>query len=239
MSTPREIHIERKTFRGADGTPVVAVEGLHLVLPPGSLTALIGPSGCGKTTTLRIVAGLDTDFEGRIVLPPDPRIGFVFQEPRLLPWRTVEQNVRLVLDRPDDADPGPLLESLGIADMRGRFPTELSLGLARRVSIARALVIRPDLLLLDEPSASLDEATAGRLRALILQVWSDYRPTTLLVTHNIREALTLADRLVLLAPRPGRVVGEVILDRPQPQRDDTWIEATRADLVRRFPGTVA
>lgn len=239
MSEPLEIHVAQKVYRGAEGGTVEAVRGLDIAVPAGGFTALIGPSGCGKTTSLRILAGLDTDYEGRVVLAAGTRIGFVFQEPRLLPWRTVDENVRLVLDRPDAFDPGPLFEELGLGEMRRRYPTELSLGLARRVALARALAIRPDVLLLDEPFTSLDETTAQRLRQLVLEVWRRHRPTTLMVTHNVREALQLAERLVLLAPRPSRVLAEIPLEAPQDARDEAWIEDRRAALVRDWPGIVA
>lgn len=239
MSAPLEIHIDRKIYRGAEGGTVEAVRGLDIAVPAGGFTALIGPSGCGKTTSLRILAGLDTDYEGRVVLADGARIGFVFQEPRLLPWRTVRQNIRLVLDRPDETDLRPLAADLGLGDMLDRFPTELSLGLARRVSLARALAIRPDVLLLDEPFTSLDETTALRLRQLVHDVWAKYRPTTLMVTHNVREALQLAESIVLLAPRPSRVVAEIPLDTPHAARDEAWVEERRAELVRAHPGLVA
>ncbi|WP_075215718.1 ABC transporter ATP-binding protein [Mongoliimonas terrestris] len=238
MSAPLELHIKKKTYQGAEGGEVEAVRDLHLLAPAGSLTALIGPSGCGKTTSLRILARLDTRFEGTIGLPPAARIGFVFQEPRLLPWRTVEQNVRLVMEG-GGADLDALFAELGLEDMRNRFPTELSLGLARRVSIARALAIEPDVLLLDEPFTSLDETTAQRLRQLVLTVWRRYQPTTLMVTHNVREAIQLAERIVLLAPRPSHVVAEIVLDTPHEQRDEVFVEATRTDLVGRYPGLIA
>lgn len=239
MSAPLEIHITRKLYEGAEGGQVEAVRGLHITAPAGSLTALIGPSGCGKTTALRILAGLDTDFDGTIVLAPSARIGFVFQEPRLLPWRTVDDNVRLVLDKPDSFDPQELFAVLGLEEMRNRFPMELSLGLARRVSIARALAIEPDVLLLDEPFTSLDETTAQRLRQLVVDVWHRYRPTTLMVTHNIREAIQIAERIVLLAPRPSRVIAVEAIDRPHADRDEAFIEARRSELVERYPGIVA
>ncbi|MBH0236988.1 ABC transporter ATP-binding protein [Methylobrevis albus] len=238
-SRPVEVRIDRKVFHGANGGEVEAVRGLDLSIAAGSLTALIGPSGCGKTTTLRILGGLDHDYDGSVSVGPETRIGYVFQEPRLLPWRSVDQNVRLVLDDPDAVDLTAIYGRLGISDMGRRFPGELSLGLARRVSIARALAIRPEILLLDEPSASLDETTAQRMRALILDVWQADRPTTVLVTHNIREAIQLADRLVLLAPRPGRMIGDVAIDRPQDARDTAFIETLREDLIRRFPETIA
>ena len=239
MSVPLEINIARKVYQGAEGGTVEAVRGLDLTVPAGGFTALIGPSGCGKTTSLRILAGLDTAYDGTVAMAPGTRVGFVFQEPRLLPWRTVERNVRLVLDGARTADLGPLFAELGLAEMRNRFPTELSLGLARRVALARALAIEPDVLLLDEPFTSLDETTAQRLRQLVLTVWRRRRPTTLMVTHNVREALQLAERIVLLAPRPSHVVAEIRLERPQEARDEGWVEAQRAEMVRTWPGLVA
>lgn len=239
MSAPIDLHIARKTYRGAEGGTVEAVRDLRLHVPSGGFTALIGPSGCGKTTSLRILAGLDTDFEGTIGLPSETRIGFVFQEPRLLPWRTVEANMRLVHEKPDAFDPTPLFADLGLMEMRNRYPTELSLGLARRVSLGRALAIDPDVLILDEPLTSLDETTALRLRQLIVKVWQKRRPTTLMVTHNVREALQIAERILLLAPRPSRVVTEIRLDRPQEERDEAYVEAMRSALVRDWPLLVA
>src|SRR5262249_59750201 len=130
----------------------------------GEVAALVGPSGCGKTTLLRIVAGLDRDFDGHVAFPADGRLAMVFQEPRLLPWRTVEQNVRLAAPRASDAGLEMLFQTLGLNAHRDHYPGELSLGLARRVALARAFAVEPDLLLLDEPFRSLDDALAARLR---------------------------------------------------------------------------
>jgi ABC-type nitrate/sulfonate/bicarbonate transport system ATPase subunit len=158
--------IDSKTYLSADGTPVEVVRGLELRLEAGSFGALIGPSGCGKTTILRIAAGLDPDFRGEIRTPGAGRLGMVFQEPRLLPWRTVEENIRLALpaQRERRRSDGTLIEILGLGSHLARYPGELSLGLARRAAIARAFAVRPDFLLLDEPFVSLDEAVADRLR---------------------------------------------------------------------------
>ena len=200
------------------------------------MTVLMGPSGCGKTTLLRIVAQLDDQFTGEIEIPGDARLGLMFQDPRLLPWRTVRQNIELV------AAPGftkkdfdRLADALGIADMLPRYPQELSLGLARRVALARAFSTQPDLLLLDEPFVSLDEKTADRLRRLLLEVWSERPTTALLVTHNAREAIQLADQLVLLAPRPTHVLAVETIDMPQDKRDPKIIDEIHADLLERYP----
>lgn len=239
MSAPIDLHVVRKTYRGAKGGTVEAVRDLSLHVPEGGFTALIGPSGCGKTTSLRILAGLDSDFEGTVGLRKDARVGFVFQEPRLLPWRTVEANTRIVLDRPDAFDPTRLFAELGLSEMRNRYPTELSLGLARRVALGRALAIEPDVLILDEPLTSLDETTALRLRQLIVSIWARRRPTTLLVTHNIREAIQMADSILLLAPRPSRVVAEIPIDRPHALRGAAYVEEKRTEMMDRWPGIVA
>jgi ABC-type nitrate/sulfonate/bicarbonate transport system ATPase subunit len=234
-----EIRIEDKTYRGADGTPVPAIRDLELEVRPQSMTVLMGPSGCGKTTLLRILAGLDSDFTGMVHVPENTRIGVMFQEPRLLPWRTVRQNIQIVAEDLSNAELERLATSVEIADKLPRYPQELSLGLARRVALARAFAPRPDLLLLDEPFVSLDERTADRLRRLLLEVWSARPTTAILVTHNAREAILLADELVLLAPRPTHVVAVVPISVPQAKRDPAMVEEIYADLLKRHPANFA
>ena len=231
-----EIRIEDKTHVGADGTLVPAIRDFVLEVAQESMTVLMGPSGCGKTTLLRIVAGLDDRFVGEVDVPAGARIGVMFQEPRLLPWRTVQQNIELVA-APDfgPADLEWLAQAVGIADMLPRYPQELSLGIARRVALARAFATKPDLLLLDEPFVSVDERTADRRRRLLLEVWSARPTTAILVTHNAREAILLADQLVLLAPRPTHVVAVETIAVPQAERDGKAIDAIHADLLRRYP----
>jgi len=234
-----DIRIEEKTHIGADGTRIPAIRDLVLEVQPQSMTVLMGPSGCGKTTLLRIVAGLDNRFIGEVRVPENARIGIMFQEPRLLPWRTVEQNIEIVAETISSAELERLASAVGIADMLPRYPQELSLGLARRVALARAFAPRPDLLLLDEPFVSLDERTADRLRRLLLDVWSARPTTALLVTHNPREAILLADQLVLLAPRPTHVVAVVPIAIPQAKRDAAMVEEIYADLLKRYPANFA
>ena len=234
-----EILIEDKTHVGADGTRIPAIRDLVLEVQPQSMTVLMGPSGCGKTTLLRIVAGLDDRFTGMVHVPDNARIGVMFQEPRLLPWRTVRQNIQIVAEDMSNAELERLAAAVGIADMLPRFPQELSLGLARRVALARAFAPRPDLLLLDEPFVSLDERTADRLRHLLLEVWSARPTTAILVTHNPREAILLADQLVLLAPRPTHVVAVVPIPIPQSDRDAAVVEEIYADLLKRHPANFA
>jgi len=235
-----EVRIEEKTYVGADGTLVPAIRDFVLDVEPESMTVLMGPSGCGKTTLLRIVAGLDERYAGEVGIPAGTRIGLMFQEPRLLPWRTVRQNIELVAApgfAPQDLE--RLAHAVGIADMLPRYPQELSLGLARRVALARAFATTPDLLLLDEPFVSLDERTADRLRKLLLEVWSARPTTALLVTHNAREAIMLADQLVLLAPRPTHVVAIEAIAVPQADRSAEVVDGIYADLLRRYPANFA
>ena len=238
-----DVIIDHKAFRSADGEETAVLHGVRFALAAGSFTCLIGPSGCGKTTTLRIILGLDRDFAGSVRLAPaELRMAAVFQEPRLLPWRTVEQNVRLALPAqepiPTAGDLDGLFEVLGLHELRGRYPSELSLGLARRVALARAFAVMPDLLLLDEPFVSLDEHTADRLRAHLLELWQAQGVTVLMVTHNLREAACLADRLLLLNGRPARLVGDVAVPLPRDQRNGQALGRFLAALARQHPETV-
>ncbi len=219
-STPLDVRIDLKRYRRADGTVVEAVRGLSLSLAPGRFTCLIGPSGCGKTTALRIAAGLDHDFEGTV--SPDPRslrLALMFQEPRRCHGgqssRTSASSCRnrsggslsSLCSRRSGSNPGGIV-------IRGSFRW----GFARRVALARALATEPDFLLLDEPFVSLDDAAAATLRGVLLAAFAE-RPIGIgMVTHNLREALAVADSLVLLAPRPSRVVARVDLGTPRPKR---------------------
>lgn len=204
-----ELRIDSKTYLSADGNPVEVIRGLALRLETGAFGAIMGPSGCGKTTLLRIAAGLDSDFQGIRRVPHAQRLGVVFQEPRLLPWRTVEENIRLVLPSAEEGmDLAPLANTLGLAAHMAHYPGELSLGLARRVAIARAFAVRPTLLLLDEPFASLDEVTAARLREELAAITLRERTTTLCVTHDPAQAAELADHLFVLSHRPAAVIFE-------------------------------
>jgi ABC-type nitrate/sulfonate/bicarbonate transport system ATPase subunit len=231
-ATPLELRIDAKSFLSADGTPVEVVRGLELRLEAGSFGALIGPSGCGKTTILKIAAGLDPDFRGRLRAPGCGRLGMVFQEPRLLPWRTVEQNIRLALPAHEAAaDLKELVEILGLGSHLARYPGELSLGLARRAAIARAFAARPDFLLLDEPFVSLDEAIAARLRDELVALTMRTKATTLFVTHDLAEAIQLADRLFFLSDRPTRIIAEKTLPPPRGTRSKEVI-ASICDEMR-------
>jgi ABC-type nitrate/sulfonate/bicarbonate transport system ATPase subunit len=235
------VEIARKIYQTATGEAVEAVRDLAFSLERGETACLIGPSGAGKSTTLRILLGLDRDFEGRIVAgPPAPVLGAVFQEPRLLPWRDVETNVRLALPRGRrNRQLDALFADLGLTGWRASYPGELSLGMARRVALARALAIEPDILVLDEPFVSLDDAASADLRSLVLRETTRRGAGVLLVTHNVQEALEMADRLLLLTPRPAGLLAEIPLDRPREARDRAWTQALRAELAQRFPSAVA
>jgi NitT/TauT family transport system ATP-binding protein len=209
------LHVESKSFNTGRGElPVLG--GIDIVLGAREIVALVGPSGCGKTTLLRIVGGLDSDFHGTLDWcgAAMPRIGTVFQEPRLLPWRTVRQNLLLAQRTENRELADSLLHTLDLTPFSDAFPATLSLGMARRVAIARAFAIDPELVLLDEPFVSLDPAMAARSRELVLNTWRARPTAVLLVTHDRAEAAELADRILLLAERPARVLQEIIVAQP-------------------------
>jgi ABC-type nitrate/sulfonate/bicarbonate transport system ATPase subunit len=235
-AAPFELRIDAKSYLSADGTPVDVVRDLELRLEAGSFGALIGPSGCGKTTILRIAAGLDADFRGQLRAPGAGRLGMVFQEPRLLAWRTVEDNIRLALPADQTGvDLTDLFEILGLGSHLARYPGELSLGLARRAAIARAFAIRPDFLLLDEPFVSLDEAVAARLRSELMALTMRTSVTTLLVTHHLEEAVQLADRLFFLSDRPAHIIFEKSLLLPREARSKDVIASISEEMRARVP----
>ncbi|WP_424363448.1 ATP-binding cassette domain-containing protein [Methylocystis parvus] len=214
-AAPLDVAIAHKDHHRADGRPLRALEDLRLALPFGQAGAVVGPSGCGKTTLLRLIAGLDREYTGHIHLPAHGRLGMVFQEPRLLPWRSVADNIRIAAPEATEEEIAALLAQLSLAEHATHFPGELSLGLARRVSLARALAAKPDLLLLDEPLVSLDAALARDLRDRIATLIDEKRITTLIVTHDLSEAIALADRIFLLSPRPAHVVETLDIATPR------------------------
>ena len=220
-----ELHIKQKSYRTAAGGRLHVLGELSIALAKGEVAALVGPSGCGKTTLLRIITGLDRDFEGTVSLPVNCKLGVVFQEPRLLPWRTVEENIRLIAPQASAQSLKTLFATLGLAEHRRHYPSELSLGQARRVALARAFAVEPDLLILDEPFISLDAALADRLRGELIELVSRRPVTTLVVTHNIEEAIGLADRVFLLSFSPAHVLAEVPIERPRKPRSADEIAA--------------
>lgn len=211
---------------------VRALEAIDVAVPRGGFVSIVGPSGCGKSTLLRLAAGLLNPTSGGITLgdqePRDARreavrLAFVFQQPALLPWRTVEGNVRLPLELTDedkaDADSAiaDLLDLVGLNEFSRAYPHQLSGGMKMRVSLARALATRPDLLLLDEPFGALDEITRQRLNEELLALWERDRWTALFVTHNVAEAVYLSERVLIMSARPGRIVGDFEVDLPHPR----------------------
>jgi ABC-type nitrate/sulfonate/bicarbonate transport system ATPase subunit len=229
------VTIAEKWFAPVGNAPAKHVLGpIGFSVAQGDVLALIGPSGCGKTTLLNLIAGLDRSFSGRIDLAPDRRLAYVFQEPRLLPWRTVEDNVRLVLGdgAEDEGRVRAVLAQVGLTSASRLFASRLSLGMARRAALARAFVIEPGLLLLDEPFVSLDEQTAGRLRLLLRDLLAMHHSTAILVTHNLREAAMLARRLILLSASPAQLIGEIEVPLSEAERqDERAIDAFRARLL--------
>ncbi|MEO7327700.1 MAG: ABC transporter ATP-binding protein [Minicystis sp.] len=231
----------RRVFPGG----VVAVDGVDLDLAPGSFVALLGPSGCGKSTLLRLVAGLDRPSEGAVLLDgaevrlaDRPPIAYVFQDPHLLPWRSVLDNAALPLElagipRAERRDRArAALDRVDLADAADRYPAELSGGMKMRASLARALVTRPRLLLLDEPFASLDELTRNRLDDQLRALWSSIAVTVIFVTHSIVEAAYLAERAIVFTRRPARIVADHAVDLPRERAGALRTEASFAAQTR-------
>ena len=226
--------IKRKCFRAASGGELHVLNDIAISLAKGEVAALVGPSGCGKTTLLRIIVGLDRDFEGSVRLPDHGRLGVVFQEPRLLPWRTVEQNVRLAAPEATEIALDALFSTLELLEHRSHFPGELSLGLARRAALARAFAVEPDLLVLDEPFVSLDVPLAARLRTELAALVTRKSVTTLLVTHDVDEAIGLADRLLLLSASPARVLADVPIKRLAIARSADEVAAIKNEIAQKI-----
>jgi NitT/TauT family transport system ATP-binding protein len=220
-----------KTFQ-IDGRQVDAVSDLSLALEPGEFGALIGPSGCGKSTLLRMIADIISPSAGTISVdgaPPrrarlEHQIGFVFQEATLLPWRTVLDNVRLPLEllgkRSQDVSvtPEELIKLVGLEGFEHAKPAQLSGGMQQRCAIARALIVSPKILLLDEPFGALDEILRYRMNLELLRIRANTGTTALMVTHSIQEAVLMADKVFVLAARPGRIVDTIHIDLPRPRR---------------------
>jgi sulfonate transport system ATP-binding protein len=206
---------------------VHALEGVSLDVEPGEIVVVVGGSGCGKSTLLRAVSGLDTptqgavSLDGAVVTEPNEKIGIVFQEPRLLPWLSVADNVGFGLEHRPRQERGQRvgaqLSRVGLSEKAGVWPRELSGGQAQRVALARALVTRPEVLLLDEPFSALDAFTRVDLQDHLLDLWADGKPTLIVVTHDVDEAIVLADRVVVMRPHPGRIEEEISIDLPRPR----------------------
>ncbi len=209
----------------------VALDGFNLTVRAGEFVTLLGPSGCGKSTALRLIAGLSAPSTGTVETSARDAggIGFVFQDPTLMPWARVADNVRLPLKltqaqshidaASSRAAVGRVLAQVGLSDFENAFPRELSGGMKMRVSIARALVTEPQLLLMDEPFAALDEITRFKLNNELLALWQELRRTVIFVTHSVFESVYLSQRIVVMTPRPGRVFAEIEIPAPYPRED--------------------
>ena len=228
---------------------VHALGGVSLVVKPGEIVAVIGGSGCGKSTLLRAVGGLDPASEGAVVLDgeritaPHEKIGIVFQEPRLLPWLKVADNIGFGLADLPAAERrtrvAAALDRVGLGDKAAMWPRELSGGQAQRVAIARALVPRPQVLLLDEPFSALDAFTRTDLQDHLLDLWADAEPTLMLVTHDVEEAMVLADRIMVMCPRPGRIFDRIEVDLVRPRdRQSAAFESIKRRVLAALDRTV-
>ena len=230
-------------FNAPDGGMLPALGPITFDVEPGAFVCLVGPSGCGKSTLIRALAGLEPPthgqalLDGRPVLEPSRRVALMFQDANLMPWRTVLDNVALPLElsgvkRDARAEAAQaLLPRLGLAEFAHAYPGELSGGMAQRAALGRVLIQRPDVLLLDEPFGALDALTRERLSDDLLAIWAQERPTVLMVTHDITESVLLADRVLVMSRRPGRISADVRVGLPRPRR--------RADTYRDAFGELA
>jgi NitT/TauT family transport system ATP-binding protein len=233
-----------KVFRS--GT--VALAGVDLAVAPGTFLSILGPSGCGKSTLLRIIAGLTPPSSGRVRwndADSTNRLGFVFQEPTLMPWTTVWENVYLPLrltgtSRHEAAARiDAMLATVGLSGFAKVYPRELSGGMRMRVSIARALVTAPRLLLLDEPFAALDELTRFKLNEDLLRIWQEQGCTIIFVTHSVFESVFLSSRIVVMTKRPGRIVADVAIDLPYPRESGLRTDPGYSELCREMSQRLA
>lgn len=220
------LRIETATKQFENG--FLALDSVNFQVSTGEIVSLIGTSGCGKSTLLRVIAGLDFPTSGHVlidnkpILSPHPAVGIIFQEPRLMPWLTVEQNVQFGLAALSKAEKERLtaliLDRVGLTQFAQALPRQLSGGMAQRVAIARALITKPSILLLDEPFSALDAFIRMQLQDHLLQAWNYDRPTMILVTHDVEEAVILSDRILVLRGNPGRIYQEFTIDLTRPRR---------------------
>ena len=233
-----------RSYVREDGSVLYAIEGINLDIFQEEFICVLGPSGCGKTTFLRTIAGLDNATSGKILLEgeeirgPNPKVGIVFQEYSLFPWRNVIDNVAFGLERQGIGREEryrrsqPYLDLVGLSQFSQSYPSELSGGMRQRVAVARALAIEPEILLMDEPFGALDAQTRNLLQKELLEIWQKTKKTIIFVTHSVDEAVYLADRLVVLTPRPGRVceIVPIDLDRPRNRTSAEFAQVRRKVL---------
>ncbi len=231
---------------------VMALGPIDLEVAKGEFVSLLGPSGCGKSTALRIIAGLAAPSGGSVELAPHDEsalpgqgIGFVFQEPTLVPWTSVRENVRLPLRLArlpaSQSDPrvSEALGRVGLAEFAESYPRELSGGMKMRVSLARALVTDPDILLMDEPFAALDEITRFRLNNDLLALWRNLNKTVIFVTHSVFESVYLSQRVIVMTQRPGRIGAEIRVDPPEPRSEEFRTSAAYGEYCRKVSAALA
>jgi len=250
----RGVALRLEGVRRVFDNQLVVIDDFNLSIDAGEFLAVLGPSGCGKSTLLRMIARLSPPDAGRIVTDPDAfqvqyQTAFVFQDAHLLPWRSVLDNAALPLElmgagrEERYARTRAVLDQVGLADAEARYPSQLSGGMRMRVSLARALVTEPRLLLMDEPFAALDEITRRELAADIHRLWAEHRPAIVFVTHNVEEAVYMAGRVVVMSAGPGRIAGEVIVDgpvvRPPGFRTTATFRETAEAVSRLLAGKVA
>jgi NitT/TauT family transport system ATP-binding protein len=233
-----------KRFPTASGEEVHALENVSLSIGTSQFVSVIGASGCGKTTLLRIIAGLETDYAGRLIIGgqtdpgPSKDVGIVFQDANLLPWRTVLNNVLLPAQvlkidlRKAIERARWLIELVGLKGFEDKYPFELSGGMRQRVSIARALIHDPSILLMDEPFGALDALTRESMNLELLKIWDSAKKTIFLITHSISEAVFMSDRVIVMSPRPGRVVDDVTIDLPRPRDLDLMASSAFGEYGR-------
>ncbi len=226
-------------FQAPDGGTLPALGPISFDITPGSFVCLLGPSGCGKSTLIRVLAGLQKASHGEAALgkerivQPSRQVGVMFQDANLMPWRTVIENVALPLeltgvDKRERLETArQMLPGLGLGtEFAEAYPSELSGGMAQRVALGRVLIQRPDVLLLDEPFGALDAFTREQISIDLMQMWATYHQTVVMVTHNIDEAVLLADRIIVFSRRPGQIVSDIAVDLPRPRRiEDSYGEA--------------
>ncbi len=242
------IDITKKEYKDKNqNTSNTAIKDMNFYVPQGEFCSLVGPSGCGKTTLLNMLSGLDEKVEGTInyndgTKPKDWAIGYMFQEARLIPWLTVKENVEVVTNQSNDSLKlgEELIKEMELEKYMQSFPSQLSGGMQRRVAIARAFVNKPKILLLDEPFISLDQNVANLLRKILLRSWQNQKTTIIFVTHDIREAIFLSDRILFLSKGPSKVIHDLKINIKRPREvDDKDIENIRNNLLKKYPNILS